>query len=53
MTETRSKPEHSAYYTAPERIMVGDIDVAYRAKGHGPPLLYFHGLGMTRRWLPF
>jgi pimeloyl-ACP methyl ester carboxylesterase len=45
--------EHSIYYTVPERISVGGIEVAYRVKGDGPALVYLHGLGMTRRWLPF
>ena len=36
---------------APRRLMVGDVDVAYRRAGAGSPLLYLHGMGLTRRWL--
>ncbi|UGS37262.1 alpha/beta fold hydrolase [Capillimicrobium parvum] len=29
------------------------MDVAYRRQGAGEPILHLHGVGMTRRWLPF
>ena len=29
-----------------------DVDFAYRRAGTGDPLVFLHGLGMTRRWLP-
>jgi pimeloyl-ACP methyl ester carboxylesterase len=35
----------------PQRIDVGGVDVAYRRAGSGPPLLFLHGMGLTRRWL--
>lgn len=37
---------------APRRLAVGDVDVAYRRAGSGPPLLFLHGMGLTKRWLP-
>lgn len=35
----------------PQRLEVNGVDVAYRRAGSGPPLVYFHGMGLTRRWL--
>lgn len=32
-------------------LEVRGLDVAYRRQGGGDPILYLHGLGMTRRWL--
>ncbi|HWH27174.1 MAG TPA: alpha/beta fold hydrolase [Pseudolysinimonas sp.] len=49
MTETQAWP----HYTPPSRVLVHDLDVAYRRAGSGEPLLYFHGAALTRRWLPF
>ena len=40
-------------YTEPERIKIGEIDVAYRRKGQGEPTVFLHGAGTTRMWLPF
>jgi pimeloyl-ACP methyl ester carboxylesterase len=40
------------YYTAPDRLLVRDLDVALRRKGSGEALLYLHGHTLTRRWLP-
>jgi pimeloyl-ACP methyl ester carboxylesterase len=54
MTEgnaTVPRPRH--HYTEPERIDVHGVDVAYRRKGSGEPVLFFHGAGFTRMWLPF
>jgi pimeloyl-ACP methyl ester carboxylesterase len=36
----------------PRRIDVGGVNVAYRRDGDGIPILYLHGSGLTRRWLP-
>ncbi len=36
----------------PRMIQVGGVDLAYRRAGSGEPLVYFHGAGLTRRWLP-
>jgi pimeloyl-ACP methyl ester carboxylesterase len=54
MTEaaTAARPS-SPYYTEPSRIMVGDLEVAYRRKGAGEALVFLHGAGGTRMWLPF
>src|SRR5262245_10464043 len=30
----------------------GDLRTAYRRKGTGDALVYFHGAGLTRMWLP-
>lgn len=40
-------------YTEPQRVTVGPIEVAFRRNGRGDPVLFLHGAGMTRRWLPF
>lgn len=42
-----------AFYTEPDRVLVRDVDVAYRRKGAGEPVVFLHGAGLTRRWLPF
>ncbi|HWI22795.1 MAG TPA: alpha/beta hydrolase [Baekduia sp.] len=54
MTEqvTEKKPSWGLYEPA-EHVDVHGVDVAYRRKGEGEPVLYLHGLGLTRRWLPF
>ena len=39
--------------TVPARFVeVGGAQLAYRRAGSGEPLVYFHGAGLTRRWLP-
>lgn len=48
---TVPRPRH--FYTDPERLDVGEVRVAYRRKGQGEPVLYLHGNGFTRMWLPF
>lgn len=45
------RPRH--FYTEPEWLDVGEVRVAYRRKGQGEPVLYLHGNGFTRMWLPF
>jgi pimeloyl-ACP methyl ester carboxylesterase len=45
------RPRH--FYTEPARLDVGEVQVAYRRKGEGEPVLYLHGNGFTRMWLPF
>lgn len=49
--EAVPRPRH--FYTEPERLDVGEVQVAYRRKGSGDPVLYLHGNGFTRMWLPF
>jgi len=54
MTETAAAARPSSrFYTDPSRLHVGDLDVAYRRKGSGEPLVFLHGAGSTRMWLPF
>jgi hypothetical protein len=45
------RPRH--FYTEPEWVDVGEVRTAYRRKGEGEPVLYLHGNGFTRMWLPF
>ena len=49
--EAVPRPRH--FYTEPQRLDVGEVQVAYRRKGEGEPVLYLHGNGFTRMWLPF
>ena len=37
---------------APRWIDVRGLRTAYRREGSGAPMLYLHGAGLTRRWLP-
>ena len=48
---TVPRPRH--FYTEPERVEVGGLEVAYRRKGEGEPVLFLHGAGFTRMWPPF
>jgi len=55
VTESRpaAQPERSwKYYTKPEWIEVRGLPTAYRRGGRGEPVVYLHGAGLTRRWLP-
>jgi pimeloyl-ACP methyl ester carboxylesterase len=49
--ETIPRPPN--FYTEPDRVDVGGVEVAYRRKGSGEPTLFLHGAGFTRMWLPF
>lgn len=42
-----------SYWTEPEIINVQGRRTAYRRKGDGEVVLYLHGGGNTRTWLPF
>ena len=53
MSETTAVPRPRLYHTPPERLKVGGLEVAYRRKGLGEPVLFLHGAGFTRMWLPF
>jgi len=54
MTETAATAGGSSrFYTEPSRVQVGDLEVAYRRKGSGEPVVFLHGAGSTRMWLPF
>lgn len=41
------------FYTEPQFEDVRGLKTAYRRKGSGTPVVYLHGNGLTRRWLPF
>ncbi|MBS1885873.1 MAG: alpha/beta hydrolase [Actinobacteria bacterium] len=41
-----------AHWTEPSWLEVDGLATAYRRKGTGPKLLYLHGAGLTRSWLP-
>lgn len=41
------------YWTEPEIIDMAGIPTAYRRKGSGETVVYLHGGGNTRAWLPF
>ena len=45
-------PKPRNYYTLPEFIDVNGLNTAYRRKGQGEPVLFLHGAGSTRMWLP-
>jgi pimeloyl-ACP methyl ester carboxylesterase len=46
-------PRPRQFYTEPSWLDVGGLKVAYRRSGDGAPVLYLHGNGFTRMWLPF
>jgi pimeloyl-ACP methyl ester carboxylesterase len=46
-------PRPRRFYTEPDWLEVGELRVAYRRNGAGEPVLYLHGAGATRMWLPF
>lgn len=41
------------FHTAPLFVDVHGLRTAYRRKGAGDTVVFFHGAGLTRRWLPF
>ncbi|HWT91360.1 MAG TPA: alpha/beta hydrolase [Solirubrobacteraceae bacterium] len=41
-----------AHWTEPSWVEVDGLATAYRRKGAGEPLLFLHGAGLTRQWLP-
>ena len=45
-------PKPRNYYTEPEFVDVNGLSAAYRRKGRGEPVLFLHGAGSTRMWLP-
>lgn len=52
MSESQVEERTWAHWTEPEWVEVDGVRTAYRRKGEGPPLLYLHGAGLTRQWLP-
>lgn len=45
-------PKPPKFYTAPKFEEVAGIPIAYRRKGKGEAVVFFHGAGFTRRWIP-
>ena len=45
-------PKPRNYYTQPQFIDVNGLGTAFRRKGSGEPVLFLHGAGSTRMWLP-
>jgi pimeloyl-ACP methyl ester carboxylesterase len=45
-----AQPRH--HFTEPDFIEVNGLQTAYRRRGQGEPVLFLHGAGMTRMWLP-
>lgn len=45
-------PRPSKYYTEPSFEEVFGIPIAYRRQGSGEAVVFLHGAGFTRRWLP-
>lgn len=41
-----------AHWTTPERVIADGLETAFRREGAGDPLLFLHGAGLTRMWLP-
>lgn len=46
-------PKPKMHYTAPSWATVAGLPVAYRREGSGEPVVFLHGGGFTRMWLPF
>ncbi len=46
-------PKPPNYYIEPSFVDVGGVPTAYRRKGAGEPVMFLHGAGSTRMWLPF
>lgn len=45
-------PRPPKYYTEPQFEEVFGIPVAYRRQGKGEAVVFMHGAGFTRRWIP-
>jgi len=41
------------YWTVPDLVTVDGLETAYRRSGPGETVVYLHGAGNTRAWLPF
>lgn len=53
VTEPTSVPKPRNFYIAPNFVEVEGLPTAYRRQGSGEPVLFLHGAGLTRMWLPF
>lgn len=45
-------PRPSKYYTVPSFEEVCGVPIAYRRQGEGEAIVFLHGAGFTRRWIP-
>ena len=52
MSETTEAVREWAHWTEPEWVEVDGLKTAYRREGGGEPLVFLHGAGLTRAWLP-
>ncbi|MEU4233248.1 alpha/beta hydrolase [Nonomuraea sp. NPDC026600] len=52
MTDTTTSALDWTYRREAERLKVYDLEVAVRRDGDGETLLFLHGVGFTRQWLP-
>jgi pimeloyl-ACP methyl ester carboxylesterase len=52
MSESQIEERSWSRWTEPNWVDVDGLLTAYRRKGEGEPLLYLHGAGLTRQWLP-
>ena len=52
IVEKVSVPKPDRFYTPPQFAEIQGIPIAYRRAGNGEPVLFIHGAGYTRRWLP-
>ncbi|WP_020180414.1 alpha/beta hydrolase [Methylopila sp. M107] len=53
MSPADQKPEQEGrFWTEPSFVEVDGLATAYRRKGAGDIVLFLHGAGMTRTWLP-
>jgi pimeloyl-ACP methyl ester carboxylesterase len=46
-------PRPRNYYVEPTFLTVEGLPTAYRRRGAGETVVFLHGAGMTRMWLPF
>lgn len=53
MSQPESVPTRKwRYWTEPSWLTADRAQVGYRRAGSGEPLVYLHGAGLTRQWLP-
>lgn len=50
--EKTEVPRPPKYYTKPSFEDVSGIPIAYRRQGTGEAVVFLHGAGFTRRWIP-
>ena len=51
--ESQTPTPSWTHYTEPSFVEVDGLRTAYRRQGEGEAVLFLHGGGMTRMWLPF